>query len=65
MTAKTDSCFAASEDAQLLRSRAQVIQQSLQTIGTNLETGIKDGNALVAQNARWLAWASMAADINV
>lgn len=57
--------FAASEDAQLLRSQAQVIQQSLKTIGTNLDTGIKDGNALVAQNARWLAWASKAADVDV
>jgi hypothetical protein len=57
--------FAASEDAETLRSLAQVIQQSLKTIGTTIDTGIKDGNALVARNTRWLAWASKAADIDV
>lgn len=57
--------FAASEDAMLLRSQAQNIQTALNTIGKNTDAAIKEGDALVVQNAKWMAWASKAADVDI
>jgi hypothetical protein len=57
--------FAASEDAALLRAQAQVISNLLDGIGKSLDAGIKDGDAIIAQNGRWMAWASKAADKDV
>ncbi len=57
--------FAASEDAGLLRSQAQVIDSLLGGIAKQIATAIKEGDEIVVQNAKWLAWTAKAADKDV
>ena len=57
--------FMASQDADLLYGQAMNVAALLDDISKKVDQSVTDGDFMDGRNARWLAWASRAADMDV
>lgn len=57
--------FTLSEDSGLLYSQALNVQRLLGQIEKRATAELKEGNAILAQNAKWLAWAAKASGLSL